>query len=62
MEFFSNRIKVTSKWPIVMGPLSRKRKLQNGSSNLPLMNGNGHHHTATTNAEPKDVANFAGQM
>mmetsp|Transcript_24242 Transcript_24242/g.40154 ORF Transcript_24242/g.40154 Transcript_24242/m.40154 type:complete len:504 (+) Transcript_24242:127-1638(+) len=36
MEFFSNRIKVTTKWPIVRG-------------SMPV-------------AEPKDDANFAGQM
>lgn len=35
MEFFSNRVKVTSKWPIVRGGnVSRKRKLQNGEPSL----------------------------
>ena len=56
MEFFSNRVKVTSKWPI-----SRKRSRENGSSSTDLMNGNGHHHPVLAE-EPNDAANFAGQM
>lgn len=56
MEFFSNRVKVTSKWPIVRGVVSRKRSRENGGA--AAMNGNGHHATS----EPKDAANFAGQM
>lgn len=54
MEFFSNRVKVTSKWPIVRGPSTRKRNRENGSTTVTT---NGHSH-----AEPKDAANFAGQM
>ena len=54
MEFFSNRVKVTSKWPLVRGPVSRKRNGENGSTTAVS---NGHHHV-----EPKDAANFAGQM
>lgn len=57
MEFFSNRVKVTSKWPIVRGT-SRKRSRENGSSHAVVMNGNGHHHPAPV----EDAANFAGQM
>lgn len=61
MEFFSNRVKVTSKWPIVRGTVSRKRARENGSSSAAaVMNGNGHHHPS--NEEPTDAANFAGQM
>jgi len=56
MEFFSNRIKVTSKWPVVRGRLSRKRSRENGAV---AMNGNGH---AAPAEETKDAANFAGQM
>jgi hypothetical protein len=53
MEFFSNRIKVTSKWPLV----SRKRKaVANGGT---TMDGNNGADTATTNT---DQANFAGTM
>lgn len=55
MEFFSNRVKVTSKWPIVRGT-SRKRSRENGAV---VMNGNGHVAPAE---ESKDAANFAGQM
>ncbi len=57
MEFFSNRVKVTSKWPIVRGT-SRKRRHENGAV---AMNGNGDHHVAPAE-EAKDAANFAGQM
>lgn len=59
MEFFSNRVKVTSKWPIVRGRVSRKRSRENGSV---VSNGNGYHPAPTNGAEPKDAANFAGQM
>lgn len=59
MEFFSNRVKVTSKWPVVRGPKSRKRSRENGVSNG---NGDQYTSTSTTGAEPKDAANFAGQM
>lgn len=54
MEFFSNRVKVTSKWPLVRGPSSRKRSRENGSTTA---GSNGRH-----DVEPKDAANFAGQM
>ena len=50
VEFFSNRIKVTSKWPLIMSSQSRKRKEAGGD-----MNGG----TITTNT---DRANFAGNM
>ncbi len=57
MEFFSNRIKVTSKWPIVRGSrVSRKRSRENGAV---AVNGNCH---AAPAEETKDAANFAGQM
>jgi hypothetical protein len=59
MEFFSNRVKVTSKWPIVRGRVSRKRSRDNGSV---VSNGNGYHQAPTNGEEPKDAANFAGQM
>ena len=57
MEFFSNRVKVTSKWPIVKASLSRKRKTIGDDETKP----NGHH-SSTAPVEPNDAANFAGQM
>jgi hypothetical protein len=57
MEFFSNRVKVTSKWPL-------KRKASDielsGTDRLDV-NGN---HTArpTTTIAASDQANFAGSM
>ena len=73
MEFFSNRIKVTSKWPIVRGSISarkNKRRRENGvgvsvgvDDDAKITLKNGHHHAPTeASAEPKDAANFAGQM
>ena len=59
MEFFSNRVKVTSKWPIVRngkrGPSSSSRKRsRDGEEETSLK--------AQPAEEPKDAANFAGQM
>ena len=63
MEFFSNRIKVTTKWPIARGFISRQRSREKGLTTV-VSNGNSHHHTSTTTSseEPQDAANFAGQM
>ena len=52
VEFFSNRIKVTSKWPITTSStVSRKRKQSNGETNASGNDG------ASTYR-----ANFAGNM
>jgi malonate-semialdehyde dehydrogenase (acetylating) / methylmalonate-semialdehyde dehydrogenase len=56
MEFFSNRIKVTSKWPLV----SRKRKAVDNEGTT--MNGNNGADTAATTTTTMDQANFAGTM
>jgi malonate-semialdehyde dehydrogenase (acetylating) / methylmalonate-semialdehyde dehydrogenase len=55
MEFFSNRIKVTSRWPSV----SRKRKAD-GVNEGTTMNGNTGADKST--ATSTDRANFAGTM
>jgi malonate-semialdehyde dehydrogenase (acetylating) / methylmalonate-semialdehyde dehydrogenase len=47
MEFFTNRIKVTSKWPLSKPPSSRKRA---------------HGDMSSASVQPLDSANFAGQM
>lgn len=48
MEFFTNRIKITSKWPLLNPPSSRKRS---------------HGDISTDSQELQtDSANFAGQM
>ena len=71
MEFFSNRVKVTSKWPIVRGKssvaVSRKRKNGSSSNEVEVAtngdgNGNGNAGTSESAQEPNDAANFAGQM
>jgi malonate-semialdehyde dehydrogenase (acetylating) / methylmalonate-semialdehyde dehydrogenase len=54
MEFFSNRIKVTSRWPLA----SRKRKAVANEGTA--MNGNNSAVTGT--ATSTDQANFAGTM
>ena len=52
MEFFSNRIKVTSKWP-----------LQRSSTKRGIDQVSGSKATASAgNKVPKDHANFAGSM
>jgi malonate-semialdehyde dehydrogenase (acetylating) / methylmalonate-semialdehyde dehydrogenase len=48
MEFFTNRIKVTSKWPLSK-PVSSATKRPHGE-------------ISTTKEVPLDSANFAGQM
>ena len=55
MEFFSNRVKVASKLPIVRGPSSRKRSREAEASTTSET-------VIVTSVEPNDAANFAGQM
>mmetsp|Transcript_3939 Transcript_3939/g.6984 ORF Transcript_3939/g.6984 Transcript_3939/m.6984 type:complete len:562 (+) Transcript_3939:310-1995(+) len=63
MEFFSNRVKVTSKWPIVRvggkSSLAVSRKRKNGSSNAIEVATNG---DVSVDGNGNDAANFAGQM
>lgn len=53
IEFFSNRIKVTSKWPSIM--LSSSSLSTTDTTTSPKT-------TTKTVVEGKDVANFAGSM
>ena len=62
MEFFSNRVKITSKWPIVRNGNSVGLS---SSSSSRKRSRDGEEETSSKAhqaEEPKDAANFAGQM
>lgn len=61
MEFFSNRIKVTSKWVVPKGLTTPSTSSSSSAMNGGSSNGHHHHHSNGV-AAATDHANFAGTM